>query len=208
MTTAENSVLGQLVDRIEIDMATDASRRNGMFDAAPPRVAEQDREYTVVLHTDSGAITIQLYLDRAPVTVNNFLYLALTGFYDDTTFHRVIAGFMAQGGDPSGSGRGGPGYQFQDEFDRTLVFDKPYLLAMANAGPHTNGSQFFITFVPTPHLNHKHTVFGRVIDGVAAVNRISPRDPMSAVTAGDKIRTISVYARSGSAGRSDPNVRE
>ncbi len=199
MTAMEDSTWGQQVDRIEIDMAGDAPRRDGMFAKTPPQVAEKDREYTVVMHTDQGAITIQLYNDKAPVTVNNFLYLALAGFYDDTTFHRVIDGFMARGGDPSGSGRGGPGYRFQDEFDRQLVFDKPYLLAMANAGPHTNGSQFFITFVPTPHLNHKHTIFGRVVDGVAAVNRISPRDPMSAVAAGDKIQTISVYARTASA---------
>ncbi len=199
MTAAENGTWGQPVDRIALDMAADVLRRNGMFDKMPPQVAEKGREYTVVMHTDQGAITIRLYNDQAPVTVNNFLYLALVGFYDDTTFHRVITGFMAQGGDPSGSGRGGPGYRFQDEFDREIVFDQPYLLAMANAGPHTNGSQFFITFVPTPHLNHKHTIFGRVVDGTAAVDRISPRDPGTAVAAGDRIRTISVYVRDAAA---------
>ncbi len=198
MTAEDNGPMGQWVDRIEIDMDADAAKRDGMFAQTPPQVIEKDRDYTVVMHTEQGAVTIRLYNDRAPVTVNNFLYLALVGFYDDTTFHRVIDGFMAQGGDPSGSGRGGPGYRFQDEFAPELVFDKPYLLAMANAGPHTNGSQFFITFVPTPHLNHKHTIFGEVIDGADVVNRISCRDPMSAVVAGDRIQTISVYVKEAS----------
>ena len=102
---------------------------------------------------------------------------------------------MAQGGDPSGSGRGGPVYKFKDEFSRDLLFNGPYLLAMANSGPHSNGSQFYITFVPTPHLNHKHSIFGTVIEGMAAVNNISNRDPMSAVAPGDKIQNISIFVR-------------
>ncbi len=198
MNTEGHNVSKQPVARIEIDMAADAERRDGMFVKLPPQVAESGKDYTAVLHTDQGDITVQLYNAKAPVTVNNFLYLALTGFYDDTTFHRVIEGFMAQGGDPSGSGRGGPGYRFKDEFSQGLVFNRPYMLAMANSGPHSNGSQFFITFVPTPHLNHKHTIFGNVIEGTAAVNNISNRDPMSAVAPGDRIQNISIFVKDAS----------
>lgn len=193
MAAVENNTPGDLVDRIEIEMAQNASERDGMFAQTPPQVAKVGGVYTVVMHTDPGDITIQLFNDKAPFTVNNFLYLALTGFYDNTTFHRVIDGFMAQAGDPSGSGRGGPGYRFKDEFDRELSFDRPYLMAMANAGPHTNGSQFFITFVPTPHLNHKHTIFGRVTVGKDAVNNIATREPGRTARPGDKIQNISVY---------------
>jgi peptidyl-prolyl cis-trans isomerase A (cyclophilin A) len=134
------------------------------------------------LHTNKGDIRLHLLPDHAPKTVRNFVELAEgtrewtdpeTGektsrpLYDDTTFHRVISGFMIQGGDPLGSGMGGPGYQFADEFHPELVFDKPYLLAMANAGPGTNGSQFFITVGATPHLNRRHTIFGEVADGAS-----------------------------------------
>jgi peptidyl-prolyl cis-trans isomerase A (cyclophilin A) len=132
-----------------------------------------------VLHTNVGDIRLLLFDDQAPETVRNFVELAegtrpytdpRTGqpgsgpYYDGTIFHRVIEGFMIQGGDPTGTGRGGPGYQFGDEFHPELVFTRPYLLAMANAGPGTNGSQFFITVGPTPHLNRKHTIFGKVAD--------------------------------------------
>jgi peptidyl-prolyl cis-trans isomerase A (cyclophilin A) len=134
---------------------------------------------TATLHTTAGDIVVTLFPDEAPVTVKNFVGLAkgerewqnpATGrksnepLYDGTVFHRVIDGFMIQGGDPLGSGRGGPGYQFKDEFHPDLRFDRPYLLAMANAGPGTNGSQFFITVGPTPHLNRRHTIFGEVAD--------------------------------------------
>src|SRR5919199_2915966 len=116
------------------------------------------------LLTNHGAIAIELFPDDAPKTVDNFVKLARDGFYDGVIFHRVIDGFMIQGGDPEGTGRGGPGYQFEDEFHPELSFNKPYLLAMANAGPGTNGSQFFITVGPTPHLNRRHTIFGEVAD--------------------------------------------
>ncbi|MFT3862101.1 peptidylprolyl isomerase [Micropruina sp.] len=134
---------------------------------------------TATLHTNHGDIVIELFADQAPKTVDNFVGLAsgtkeyldpasgarTTGnFYDGLIFHRIIDGFMIQGGCPQGSGRGGPGYQFGDEFHPELRFDRPYLLAMANAGPGTNGSQFFITVVPTPHLNRRHTIFGEVTD--------------------------------------------
>ncbi len=132
-----------------------------------------------ILHTNHGDVVLDLFEDRAPKTVANFVELATgrreyldmeTGerttepFYDGTIFHRVIDGFMIQGGDPTGTGRGGPGYTFADEFHPDLNFGKPYLLAMANAGPGTNGSQFFITVARTPHLNHRHTIFGEVAD--------------------------------------------
>ncbi len=142
------------------------------------------------LKTNQGDIVVKLFPDHAPKTVKNFTELALgarewtdpkTGqkstarLYDGTVFHRVIGGFMIQGGDPLGSGMGGPGYKFGDEFHPELQFDRPYLLAMANAGPGTNGSQFFITVGPTPHLNRKHTIFGEVADGEsrAIVDRIA-----------------------------------
>ncbi|MDO5511710.1 peptidylprolyl isomerase [Corynebacterium sp.] len=134
---------------------------------------------TATLHTNQGDIVIELFGNHAPATVDNFVGLAdgskeystenASGeksgpFYNGAVFHRVIDGFMIQGGDPTGTGRGGPGYMFADEFHPELQFDRPYLLAMANAGPGTNGSQFFITVVPTPHLNNRHTIFGEVVD--------------------------------------------
>lgn len=187
--------LGTKVDPISVDMPAESARRDGMFRSAPPQVAEEDCEYHAVMHTDRGDIFVRLFAAEAPVTVNNFIYLALTGFYDDTMFHRVIKGFMAQGGDPSGTGRGGPGYRFKDEFTPNLTFDSPYLLAMANAGPGTNGSQFFITFAPTPHLNNNHTIFGKVTSGQEAVDSISARDPMAARQPGDSVSGISIYVK-------------
>ena len=128
-----------------------------------------------------GDIRLVLYADKTPLTVSNFANLAQRGFYDGVKFHRVIANFMIQGGDPTGTGRGGPGYRFEDEFKEDLVHDGPGILSMANAGPGTNGSQFFITHVPTPWLNGNHTVFGRVIEGQDVVNRVRSGDIMEAV---------------------------
>ena len=143
---------------------------------------------TATLHTNQGPVVVRLFPDHAPKTVRNFVELAEGGrqwtdprtgrpstsrLYDGTVFHRVIPDFMIQGGDPLGTGTGGPGYKFADEIHPDLRFDRPYLLAMANAGPGTNGSQFFITVVPTPHLNGKHTIFGEVVDGADVVDRIS-----------------------------------
>jgi peptidyl-prolyl cis-trans isomerase A (cyclophilin A) len=143
---------------------------------------------TATLRTSQGTVQVRLFPDHAPKTVRNFVELAegsrewtdprtrkaTSGkLYDGTVFHRVIPRFMIQGGDPLGTGTGGPGYQFADEIHPDLRFDRPYLLAMANAGPGTNGSQFFITTVPTPHLNGKHTIFGEVLDGSDVVERIS-----------------------------------
>lgn len=132
--------------------------------------------------TSRGTIVVTLFPDEAPVTVANFVNLAGRGFYDGVTFHRVIADFMIQGGDPTGTGRGGPGYRFEDEFGSGRKFDKKGLLAMANAGPGTNGSQFFITHVPTPHLNNRHTIFGEVKVGQDVVDEIAQGDAMESVT--------------------------
>ncbi|MBN2007361.1 MAG: peptidylprolyl isomerase [Anaerolineae bacterium] len=150
------------------------------------------KSYTATFETEKGNIVVELYADKAPNTVNNFVFLAREGFYDNTTFHRVIEGFMAQGGDPTGSGRGGPGYHFADECRRDLKHDGPGVLSMANAGPNTNGSQFFITFVATPHLDGRHTVFGKVIGGMEVLRSISNRDPQTASRPGDLLKTITI----------------
>ena len=161
------------------------------YDAYPPMTIDVNKEYLATFKmANGGEFTAQLFPDKAPKTVNNFVFLAREGYYDGTTFHRVLDDFMAQGGDPTGTGAGGPGYQFEDEFS-DLTFDKPGLLAMANSGPNTNGSQFFITYVPTPHLNNLHTIFGEVIEGMDVVNSITRRDPNLAPDfEGDAIETI------------------
>jgi cyclophilin family peptidyl-prolyl cis-trans isomerase len=143
----------------------------------PAMEIDPKKQYTATLDTEKGKIVIQLFADKVPETVNNFVFLARQGFYDGTIFHRVIKDFMAQGGDPTGTGRGGPGYKFKDEFHPTLRHDKPGILSMANAGPGTNGSQFFITHVPTPWLDNKHSVFGYVTQGMDVLLSIQPRDP-------------------------------
>src|SRR5512136_1528050 len=138
------------------------------------------KKYKATFKTEKGDFVIELYADKAPKTVNNFVFLARDGFYDNTTFHRVIKDFMAQGGDPTATGTGGPGYKFADEFDPSLRHDGPGVLSMANAGPNTNGSQFFITYAATPHLDGKHSVFGRVVKGMDVLKAIAPRDPQRA----------------------------
>jgi cyclophilin family peptidyl-prolyl cis-trans isomerase len=150
------------------------------------------KSYTAVIHTDKGDITIKLHADKTPKTVNNFVFLSRQGFYNDTIFHRVIKDFMAQGGDPTGTGRGGPGYDFADEFSPSLKHDKPGILSMANAGPNTNGSQFFITHVPTPWLDRKHSVFGEVTEGMDVLLSIPPRDPSRPEYPGVKIQTVDI----------------
>jgi peptidyl-prolyl cis-trans isomerase B (cyclophilin B) len=140
------------------------------------------KNYTATIETNRGMIVLQLYAAQAPRTVNNFVSLARDGYYDGITFHRVLPDFMIQGGDPTGTGRGGPGYTFKDEFDPKLKHDKPGVLSMANAGPGTNGSQFFITHVPTPWLDGKHSVFGQVTQGQDVVDKIEQGDVMLSVT--------------------------
>jgi len=153
---------------------------------------DTSKTYTANFDTDAGEFKVLLFDDEAPLTVENFINLATIGFYDGTMFHRVLANFMAQGGDPTGTGAGGPGYTFNDEFDATRRHNKPGVLSMANAGKNTNGSQFFITFVPTPHLDGVHSVFGEVIEGFDNVMNISLRDPASAHTPGDLIKSITI----------------
>jgi cyclophilin family peptidyl-prolyl cis-trans isomerase len=135
---------------------------------------------------------VELFAAKVPKTVNNFVFLAREGFYEGIMFHRVIANFMVQGGDPTGRGSGGPGYKFGDEFDPTLKHDRPGVLSMANAGPGTNGSQFFITHVPTPWLDGKHSVFGQVVEGMDVLMSIPPRDPNNVNAPAVKIKRVTI----------------
>ena len=158
----------------------------------PEFIIDLKKKYSAILSTDNGDIVLELFADKTPVTVNNFVVLARAGFYDGTIFHRVISDFMAQAGDPTGTGRGGPGYRFADEFHPSLRHDKPGVLSMANAGPSTNGSQFFITHVPTPHLNNKHTVFGQVVAGMDLLLTIPQRDPMKVNSPAVKLNKVTI----------------
>lgn len=147
------------------------------WNTPPAMQIDPQKKYVARMETDKGTMVIELFADKTPVTVNNFVFLSREGFYNGVIFHRVIDNFMAQGGDPTGSGRGGPGYRFQDEFDPTLRHNKRGILSMANAGPGTNGSQFFITHLATPHLDNRHTVFGQVVEGLDVLMSIPARDP-------------------------------
>jgi cyclophilin family peptidyl-prolyl cis-trans isomerase len=163
------------------------------YSAAPPMLIDVTKQYfaTVVL-AKGGEFVIQLFPDKATNTVNSFVFLSHQGFFNGVTFHRVIVGFMAQGGDPTGTGMGGPGYQFANELNN-LTFDKPGVVAMANSGPDTNGSQFFITFVPYGGSERDYTIFGQVISGMDVVNNITPRDPEKKPSfSGDVIESISI----------------
>ncbi len=180
-----------LVPTIGGNVDSDATMLVPGDDPRPPSGAlDTSKTYTATFKTEAGEFKVLLFDDEAPLAVENFINLATIGFYDGTMFHRVIPQFMAQGGDPKGTGAGGPGYRFRDEFDATRRHDKPGILSMANSGRNTNGSQFFITFVPTPHLDDVHTVFGEVIEGLDNVLSISVRDPATAQTPGDIIETI------------------
>ncbi len=151
------------------------------YSSPPAMQLDPKKAYTAKIKTNRGEIVIDLHADKVPNTVNNFVALARDGFYDGISFHRVIADFMVQGGDPTGSGRGGPGYRFNDEFHPELVHDGPGVLSMANAGPNTNGSQFFITHVATNWLDNKHSVFGKVRSGQDVVDSIQQGDVMERV---------------------------
>jgi peptidyl-prolyl cis-trans isomerase B (cyclophilin B) len=152
------------------------------WSSPPPMTIDPQRAYAARIETEKGTIRLELFARHAPRTVNNFVFLARQGFYDGVSFHRVIANFMIQGGDPTGSGRGGPGYRFADEIRGNPLKHEAGSLSMANAGPDTNGSQFFITHAPQPHLDGKHTVFGRVVEGQDVVNAIRQGDRMLRVT--------------------------
>jgi cyclophilin family peptidyl-prolyl cis-trans isomerase len=159
----------------------------------PPQIEiDPKKDYSAIIKTDKGDIHVKLFADKTPFTVNNFIFLSRQGFYDGTVFHRVISDFMAQGGDPTGTGTGGPGYRFQDEFDPSLRHDKPGILSMANSGPNTNGSQFFITHLATPWLNNKHSVFGQVTDGMDVLLSIPDRDPSRRDAPAVKILSVTV----------------
>lgn len=151
--------------------------RAGVYAEAPPMLIDTTKAYSAVINTDSGRVPINLFADEAPLAVNSFVALARDGYYNGVIFHRVLEDFMAQAGDPTGTGTAGPGYSFADEFDSPRVFDKAGILAMANSGPATNGSQFFITFAETPHLNDRHTIFGEVAGDPAVLSSILLRDP-------------------------------
>lgn len=159
--------------------------------AQPEEVIDPLKQYTATLKTDKGDIVIELLVDQAPVTVNNFVFLARQGWYDGVTFHRVIPGFVAQGGDPTGTGFGGPGYYIPNE-NQSAVFDRAGLVAMANAGPDTNGSQFFITYKDLPDLNGDYTIFGRVVSGMDVAENLAARDPQANPEAPDGDRIIRI----------------
>ncbi|HHB90904.1 MAG TPA: peptidylprolyl isomerase [Anaerolineae bacterium] len=153
------------------------------YTSPPSMQIDPAKTYFATIKTNKGDMRLKLHADKAPMTVNNFVFLAREGFYDGVTFHRVIKDFMIQGGDPTGTGRGGPGYRFPDEIHPDLRHDGPGVLSMANAGPNTNGSQFFITHVATPWLDGKHTVFGQLVEGF---------DTLYAIEQGDLIETIEI----------------
>ncbi len=190
LAPTETATAGTVIESSRELAALDPAERDGYFDNAPGMVIDTDADYQAVIQTEKGDIRLKLFADQAPMTVNNFVFLANQGFYDGTTFHRVLENFMAQAGDPSGSGRGGPGYQFDDETDNGLTFDRAGLLAMANSGPGTNGSQFFITYEPTPWLDGNHTIFGELIEGQDVLDSIRLRDPATDPEPGDVIEAI------------------
>ncbi len=162
------------------------------YSSPPQMVIDPKKKYTATFKTEKGDFVVELYADKTPKTVNNFVFLARDKFYDGVTFHRVIRDFMAQGGDPTGTGSGGPGYKFADEFHPALRHDGPGILSMANAGPGTNGSQFFITHRATPHLDNKHSVFGKVTQGLDVLMSIPERDPARAKEPGVKMITVEI----------------
>lgn len=163
------------------------------FTDCPPFTVDAAKQYIATLETEKGNIVMQLFADKAPFAVNSFVFLARQGWYDGVTFHRVLPGFVAQAGDPSGTGRGNPGYFFINE-PNDLLFDKPGMVGMANAGPDTNGSQFFITYAPAANLNGFYTIFGQVISGLDAAEQLTPRDPSQSgfLPAGDMILRVSI----------------
>jgi cyclophilin family peptidyl-prolyl cis-trans isomerase len=164
------------------------------YSSPPAMTIDPNKSYTATIELEKGGeIVIEMFAKEAPVTVNNFIFLARDGYYDQVTFHRVIADFMAQSGDPTGTGSGGPGYTIKDEFSPLRRHNSPGVLSMANVGrPNTGGGQWFITLVPTPHLDDAHTVFGKVVDGMDVVNGIKIRNPSTATTPGDVISSITI----------------
>jgi len=153
------------------------------WDSSPEMQIDTNKKYMAEIETNKGVIELELLPNHAPKTVNNFVFLAREGFYDGISFHRVISNFMIQGGDPTGTGGGGPGYSFEDEVEDNPLTHERGVISMANAGPNTNGSQFFITHLPQPHLNGKHTVFGKVV---------SDQNVVDSIRQGDKIEQVKI----------------
>ena len=164
------------------------------FTQCPPMAIDPTKQYVATLNTEKGDVVIELFADKAPLAVNSFIFLAENGWFDGVTFHRVIPGFVAQAGDPSGTGYGTPGYAFKNEISPDLKFDGPGVLGMANAGADSNGSQFFITYAAQPTLDGSYTVFGHVIEGMDVVTSLTERDPASSgdLPPGDKILSITI----------------
>ena len=188
------SILG--VVTLLLTSCAGAAPKPKAYSTPPPMTIDISKQYTATIETKSGDLVLELFASDVPATVNNFVFLARQGFYDDTTFHRVLSDFMAQAGDPTGAGSGGPGYRFRDEFHPTLKHDGPGVLSMANSGPNTNGSQFFITYKATSWLDGRHAVFGRVTEGIDVLESLTLRDPsQSPAFAGDLIDTIRIKER-------------
>jgi len=164
------------------------------FTECPPMTIDPTRQYIATLQTEKGDIVIELFADKAPLAVNSFIFLAQNGWFDNVTFHRVIPGFVAQSGDPSGTGYGTPGYAFKNEISSNLKYDGPGVVGMANAGPDSNGSQFFITYAPQPSLDGGYTIFGKVIQGMDVAANLTPRDPSQSaeLPPGDKILSVTI----------------
>lgn len=181
-----------LASLIQLTLLTDRQ-----FTQCPLMTIDPTKQYVATLHTEKGDILIELYADKAPIAVNNFIFLARKGWFDDVTFHRVMPGFVAQAGDPSGTGYGTPGYAFKNEISSDLMFDGPGVVAMANAGADSNGSQFFITYSAQPKLDGDYTIFGHVIQGMEVVTSLTPRNPAEAgdFPPGDKILSVTIDER-------------
>lgn len=164
------------------------------FASCPPMTVDSNKQYIAMLETEKGQVVLQLYPEKAPLAVNSFVFLARAGWYDGISFHRVLPGYIAQSGDPSGTGQGNPGYVFNNEIDPALRFDQPGMVGMANSGPDTNGSQFFITYAPAPDLNGSYTIFGRVLSGMEVLEGLTPRNPQPGLSLppGDTLISVTI----------------
>ena len=164
------------------------------YSSCPPMAVDMSASYLATVETENGSFVIELFPESAPLAVNSFIFLAENGWFDGISFHRVLPGFVAQTGDPTGTGFGGPGYRFSVETDSELVFDRAGLVAMANSGPENNGSQFFITYDVAPNLNGGYTIFGEVIEGMDVVEKITPRDPQGGaeLPPGDLLLSVTI----------------
>jgi peptidylprolyl isomerase len=200
-TAAEEPAHGEVAEAEEVIPAEGEAEEQAIvrtYDAPPPMTINPEHEYTATITTPRGDIRIRLFPEVAPQTVNNFVFLARNDFYDGLTWHRVIADFMVQGGDPAGTGTGGPGYSIPAEFSNELRFDQPGKVAMArSADPNSAGSQFFITTAPAPWLNGQYTIFGEVLEGQEIVNDIPLRDPAMATEPGEEIVDITITENEG-----------